>query len=125
MNNKLVIGACGILLLLVVLISNLVVRDIRKELETTQSTLKAEYAKNESQGTYISSLKNVVTLDERILYRYQKSINSCREATSAMIDGEYATAMLYAKDVGETEEDINPLLQERKQLLQGAKAELL
>jgi hypothetical protein len=97
----------------------------KDEVIKLQEQTKSQSNKTESLETRISGFKNVMAIDERIMYRYQGSVSACRDATSALIDGDYSTAMLYAKDVGETEEDLQPLLDERKSLLQGTNAEML
>lgn len=72
------------------------------------------------QGRYQQALD----VDYKIINRYSKSISACRSSVSSIIDGDYTSALIHAKDVGETEEDVQPLLEERSRLL-GTNAELL
>lgn len=99
--------------------------ELQEQLEATKQEVAVEKTAVEQSRDKNSSYREAVQIDEAIMQRYQKSIDACRLSTEALLEGDYTSALIHAKDVGETEEDVQPLLEERQKLLQGTNAELL
>ena len=97
----------------------------QNDLQVARETVKARDASYQVLSARKGILDRVVKIDETVITRYQKSVDSCRNASQFLVDGDYYNALFEARDVGKTEEDVEPLLRERSNLLQGSNTDLL
>lgn len=124
MNKNIIILVLCVVLLVsnVMVVGRYLVITLRSKDVAAQKDVEVVQVANDVN---MEKLEKVNELDEKVVGRYQESVEACRTATSAIFDKDFEKALVNSDTIGRTEQDINPLLRERKELMMSMSASLL